>query len=223
MRLWNGWDHPLTATLNDIKAADVSKDATIHLAIPEHRSQDLRNALVAREAATATIQSQGVPSTDAGKEAKAAMESSHAHAEDAAKAILREAIEKAQVLVAGGAEVGIGLSRADAVREAATRVLDRLYPEFAVADHAGWDRVVSEARKRVPDALKQVGHSGDTQDHQVCKAFLRALRPSKRGSELVASFAAPPYGWPREAVEAAMLVLANAGQVKVTGRRDHRG
>jgi hypothetical protein len=24
VRLWNGWDHPLTATLNDIKAADVA-------------------------------------------------------------------------------------------------------------------------------------------------------------------------------------------------------
>jgi hypothetical protein len=217
VRLWNGWDHPLTATLNEIKAADVAKDATIHLVIPEYRSQDLRNAIVAREAATATIQSQGVPSTDAGKEAKAAMESSRARAEETAKAILREAVEKAQVLVAGGAEVGSGLSRGDTVREAATRVLDRLYPEFAVADHVGWDRVVSEARKRVPDALKQVGHTGDAQDHPVCKTFLRALRPSKKGSELLAAFAAPPCGWPREAVEASMLVLANAGQVKVTG------
>ena len=216
VRLWNGWDHPLTTTLNDIKAADVTKDATTHLVIPEHRSQDLRNAIVAREAATATLQSQGPPNTDAGKEAKVAMESSHARAEELAKAILREAVEKAQVLVAGGAEVGSGLSRADAIREAATRVLDRLYPDFALADHAGWDRVVSEARKRVPDSLKQVGHSGDAQDHPVCRAFLRALRPSKKGSELIAHFAAPPYGWPREAVDAAMLVLANAGQVKVT-------
>jgi hypothetical protein len=216
VRLWNGWDHPLTATLNDIKAADVAKDATIHLVIPEYRSQDLRNAIVAREAATATIQNQGVPSTDAGKEAKAAMESSHTRAEDLAKALLNEAVEKAQVLLAGGAEVGSGLSRADAVREAATRVLDRLYPEFAAADYAGWDRVVSEARKRVPDALKQVGHTGDVQDHPVCKALLRALRPSKKGSELLAAFAAPTYGWPREAVEAAMLVLANAGQLKVS-------
>jgi hypothetical protein len=108
VRLWNGWDHPLTATLNDIKAADVAKDATIHLVIPEYRSQDLRNAIVAREAATVTIQNQGVPSTDAGKEAKAAMESSHTRAEDLAKALLNEAVEKAQVLLAGGAEVGSG-------------------------------------------------------------------------------------------------------------------
>jgi hypothetical protein len=218
LRLWNGWDHALTATLNDIKAADVAKDATIHLVIAEHRSQELRNAIVAREASTATIQSQGVPTTDAGKEAKAAMESTRSRNEETAKAILREAVEKAEVLVAGGAaEVGDGLRRADAVREAATRVLDRLYPEFAIADYAAWDRVVSQARRRVPDAIKEVGHAGDPQDHPVCKAFLRALKPSRKGSELHAGFAAPPYGWPREAVEAAMLVLANAGQIKVSG------
>ena len=149
----------------------------------------------------ATIQSQGVPSTDAGKDAKAAMESTRVRDEETAKAILREAVERAQVLVAGGAEVGDGLSRADAVRAAANRVLDRLYPEFAVADHAGWDRAVDDARKRIPDALKQVGHSGDPEDHPVCKAFLRALRPSKKGSELRAAFIAPPYGWPEKAIE----------------------
>jgi len=217
LRLWNGWDHPLTATLNDIKAADIAKDATIHLVIAEHRAQELRNAIVAREAATATIQGQGLPSTDAGKEAKAAMESTRGRAEETAKAILREAVEGAQVLVAGGAEVGDGLKRTDAVREAAIRVLDRRYPEFVVADHVAWDRVVSQARRRVPDALKEVGHTGDPQDHPVCRALLCALRPSKKGSELHANFTAPPYGWPREAVEAAMLSLANAGQIKLAG------
>jgi len=219
LRLWNGWDHPLAGILNDtIKAADVAKDATMHLLIAEHRSPELRNAIVAREAATATIQSQGVPSTDAGKEAKAAMESMRAREENTAKAILREAVARAQVLLAGGAEIdGNGLSRADAVREAATRVLDRLYPDFAAGDHIGWDRVIADARKGVPDALKQVGHIGDAQDHAVCKAFLRALKPSKKGSELIANFTAPPYGWPREAIEAAMLVLANAHQIRVSG------
>jgi hypothetical protein len=77
--------------------------------------------------------------------------------------------------------------------------------------------VVAQARKRVPDALKEVGHTGDAQDHSVCKAFLRFLKPAKRGSELRTWFAGPPYGWPREALDAAMLALANAGQVKVTG------
>src|SRR5271165_20407 len=70
LRLWNGWDHALTATVNDIKAADVAKDATMHLVVSEQQRQALSNAIVAREAATATLQAQGVPTTDPGKEAK---------------------------------------------------------------------------------------------------------------------------------------------------------
>jgi hypothetical protein len=158
-----------------------------------------------------------VPSTDAGKEAERAMESRLEREEAAAKTILREAVDKAQVFVAGGAEVSDGLKRADAVREAANRVLDRLYPEFVAADHTGWDRVDTQARKRIPDALEDVGHMGDPQDHPVCKAFLRALKPAKKGSELRTMFTAPPYGWPETALYAAIRVLANAGQVKVTG------
>ena len=90
-------------------------------------------------------------------------------------------------------------------------MLDRLYPEFLAADHLGWDRVDAQARKRVPDAMKEVGHTGEPQDHPVCKAFLLALTPPKRGSDLRNLFAAPQYGWPKEAVDAVMRVLANAG------------
>jgi hypothetical protein len=37
------------------------------------------------------------------------------------------------------------LSRAAAVREAATRAIDRLYAEFVAADHAVWDRIMERA------------------------------------------------------------------------------
>ena len=215
LRLWNGWEHSLTATVNEIRAADVNKDATLHLIVPDQRRDELRDAIVSLRAANSTIQTQGVPTTDGGKEAKAAMESRRDSAKRKAEDILAEAVANAQVLVAGGAGVGVGLSRADAAKEGAARVLDRLYPEFLAADHAGWDRVDGQARKHVPDAMKEVGHTGDPQDHPVCKAFLRALTPAKRGSDLRNRFAAPPYGWPKEAVDAAMRVLANAGQVKV--------
>ena len=184
LRLWNGWDHSLTNILNDIKAEDVTKDATLHLVIPDDRKAELQDAIVTHRAATAVLQQQGVPTTDGGKEAKAAMQSRLDRAEEIAKAILREAVDKAQVLVAGGAEVGAGLSRADAVKEGALRVLDRLYPEFGAADVLGWDRVINKAKAGVPDAIKEVGHQGEPKDHPVCKAFLRALGASKRGSEL---------------------------------------
>jgi hypothetical protein len=72
------------------------------------------------------------------KDAKAAMESKRDSAEANAKLILKEAVESANVLVAGGAEVGAGLKRADAVREAGLQMLDRQrsagsFPRCAVA------------------------------------------------------------------------------------------
>lgn len=217
LRLWNGWDHGLTATLNEVKAADVTKDATLHMVIPDHRKADLQDAIVTQRAATSVLQRQGVPTTDGGKEAKASMQSRHERAEQLAKTILREAVDQARVLVAGGAEVGAGVSRADAVKEGALRVSDRLFTEFGSADLLGWDRVITEAKAGVPDAIKEVGHQGEPKDHPVCKAFLRALGAGKRGSDLRTIFGSAPYGWPKDAVDAAMLVLANAMQVKVTG------
>lgn len=216
LRLWNGWDHGLISVLAEIKAGDVTKDATLHLVIPDDRKTDLQSAIVSYRAATAVLQRQGVPTTDSGKEAKAAMQSRMERAEQVAKAILRDAVNKAQLLLAGGAEVGAGMSRADAVKDGALRVLDRLYPEFGAADVLGWDRVITKARAGVPDAIKEVGHQGEPKDHPVCKTLLHALGASKKGSDLRNLFAGPPYGWPKDAVDAAMLVLANASEVKVT-------
>ncbi|HWL82092.1 MAG TPA: BREX system P-loop protein BrxC [Roseomonas sp.] len=214
LRFWNGWEHG-AATLNDIKAADVAKDATLHMMVPAHRSKDLSEAIVTLRAVPVVMQRQGVPSTDGGKEAKAAMQARLDRAQLTANEILAEAVADAKVLIAGGREIGIGQSRADAVKDAAQQVLDRLYPDFATADHAGWDRVVTKAKARQPDAIKEVGHQGEPQDHTVCKALLRALGSGKRGSDLRTLFGAPPYGWPREAVDGGLRVLALAGQVKV--------
>jgi hypothetical protein len=221
LRLWNGWDHSLPSTLNDIRASDVTKDATLHLVIPDEHKAELQNAIVTYRAATTVLQHQPIPTTDGGKEAKAAMKSRLDAAEERAKEILREAVNNAQVFVAGGAEVGAELSRADAVRDGALRVLDRLYPDFGAADVLGWDRVINKAKAGVPDAIKEVGYQGEPKDHPVCKAFLRALGAGKRGSDLRTTFAGTPFGWPRDAVDAAMLVLANAWLVKVTGS-DHK-
>ncbi|NGM24333.1 BREX system P-loop protein BrxC [Roseomonas stagni] len=217
LRIWNGWDHALSGTLTEIRGADVQKDATLHLVVPDHRKDDLREALVAFRVATDVIQTQGPPATEGGKEAKKGMESRLERAEQTAKAILREAVANAHVLVAGGTEVGAGLSRADAVKEAAQRGLDRLYSEFVQADHVGWGRALDKARKKVPDALKEVGHAGEPQDHPVAKAILRHLGGGKKGSEIRAHFGGVPYGWPRDAVDATLVALANAGQIKVTG------
>lgn len=220
LHLWNGWDHGSNA-VNDIKARDVTTDATLHLYVAAHRNQELVDAIVTARAVPLAMQRMGVPTTDGGKEAKAAMQGRLEQAQRLAAEILTEAVEQAKVMVAGGAEVGAGKGRADAVREAAQRVLDRLYPEFKSADHTGWSNVVAKARLRDVDAIKQVGHPGEPQEHPVCKALLKACGGGRKGSDLRNLFGGAPYGWPREAVDGALRVLALSGAVKVKGS-DHK-
>jgi hypothetical protein len=128
LRIWNGWDHGLSTVLNEIKGADVAKDATLHLLIPDHRSAELRVAIVAYRAATSVIARQGVPGTDGGKDAKANMESKRDSAESNAKLILKEAVETARVIVVKSLPIPTPFSRPIATPHWA---LVRAYPRHA--------------------------------------------------------------------------------------------
>ena len=78
-------------------------------------------------------------------------------------------------------------------------------------------KALADAKKRIPDALKAVGHVGDAQDHPVCKAVLKAMSPAQKGTDLRGRFGGPTYGWPRDAIDAALVALCNVGQVRAVG------
>jgi len=62
-----------------------------------------------------------------------------------------------------------------------------------------------------------VGYGGDVASHPVCKYVLDFVGMSgKRGKAIRDHFAASPYGWPREAVDGALTVLAVSGNVRAT-------
>jgi hypothetical protein len=214
LRLRSGWDEDLTAVEKDIAAA-ATTDATIHLLISRHRSDELASALATRRTAENVLQLRGVPQTDAGREAQSAMQSRSNKALSAATEIVREAVVQASVLQAGGKLV-TG-APADAVKAAATNALARLYPQFSDGDHGGWDKVRERAMRKDPEAMRAIDHASAPEAHPVCKALLADLGPGRKGSDLRAKFTAPPYGWPQDAVDGALVVLANAGQVRVTG------
>ena len=64
---------------------------------------------------------------------------------------------------------------------------------------------------------KAVDHAGAPESHPVCKALLNELGPGRKGSDLRSKFTGPPYGWSQDAIDGALVVLANAGLVRVTG------
>ena len=206
----------MTSVEKEIAAATTS-DATVHLLISRQRSRDneLTTALTTLRAAENVLQIRGVPQTDAGREAQSAMQSRVNKAQTDAKEIIRESVDQARVLQAGGKL--ISGAPADAVKEAATNAFARLYPQFADGDHAGWDKVRDRAVRKDPDAMKAVDHTGVPESHPVCKALLADLGPGRKGSDLRMKFTNPPYGWSQDTVDGALIVLANAGLLRVTG------
>lgn len=214
LRFRIGWEEDLASVEKEIAGASPN-DPTVHLLLPSHRSDELTREIAAWRAAESVLQLKGVPGTDAGVEAQKAMQSRSSRAQSQAKDLVREAVGQAKVVQAGGKVVTGAL--ADAVREAASNALARLYPKFADADHPGWSKVFDRAMKKDPDAMKAVDHSGAPEAHPVCKAILAELGSGRKGSSVRTKFMEPEYGWSQDAVDAALVVLANAGHVKVTG------
>ena len=214
MRLHNAWGEDLTAVEKEIAAASPT-DATVHFLIPSVRNEELARALATKRAAESVLQLKGVPGTEPGREAQRAMQTRAERAAKEATEIIQEAVGQARVIQAGG-QVVTG-APADAVKDAAVNALARLYPKFSEADHMGWGKVLERAQRKDPDALKAVDFQGAPETHPVCKALLNELGPGRKGSDLRGKFTTPHFGWSQDAVDGALMVLANAGVIRVTG------
>jgi len=105
------------------------------------------------------------------------------------------------------------------IKEAAENALQRLYPHFHTADHAGWEKVYSRARQGSPDALKAVGHDGEPVKNSVCKTILASIAGGKKGSDIRTYFEDSPFGWPRDAVDGGLQVLLVAGLIRAQDQR----
>jgi hypothetical protein len=214
LRLRSGFDEDLATAEREISAA-ATTDPTVHLLIQRHRIDDLNRALATRRAADQVLSLKGVPQTDAGREAQSAMQSRSNKALSVAGEIVREAVQQARVMQAGGKL--IAGAPADAVKAAADNALARLYPQFTDGDHPGWEKVRERAMRKDPDAIKAVDHTAAPEVHPVCRILLGDLGAGRKGSDLRNKYTAAPYGWSQDVVDGALVVLANAGLVRVTG------
>jgi hypothetical protein len=134
-----------------------------------------------------------------------------------------------------------GLSAVAQGRSAVSRRLIRLGPDdkapsdgLIVRMHNGWDetlktvstdiaaqpdteRVVRNAQGGQTEALKAVGHNGPPETNPVCQMIRAKLGAGRKGKELRDEFEGHPYGWPQDAVDGALLVLAHAGLIRTLG------
>jgi len=213
----DGWGEKEITVVNDARAAG-SDSAIIYVYIPKASANDLQKALVEYEAAKSTLDFKGIPTSDSGKEARKGMETRMAAAEAARNQIVNDVIDGAKVFQGGGGE-RYELNLVAKVEAAAQASLDRLFPNFKDADDNRWHSVINRAKDGDGQALEAVDWKDVPEKHPVCAAVLSEVGSGKRGKEVRDTFEASPYGWPRDAVDAALITLHTTGHLRAT----HKG
>lgn len=167
------------------------------------------------KAAEATLQErQGAEAGD-GLMAEGAMKTRKHEAERGIASKLDELLLSAQVYLGGGVPVA-GASLRDQVDDAIAKALSRRFPKFALADVAGWPKVVARAKAGNPDALNQIGHAGEPEKHAVAMELISSIGSGIKGKELRTRFEGGIFGWPRDCIDGVILTLVASGQVRAS-------
>ena len=216
IRLWirDGWGTDESTALSDARAAGPDSP-TIHVFVPKSRADALLRLIATLDAATETLDYKGVPATEEGKEARQGMETRRTDAEHNLRALVARIIDRAKVFQGGGNE-RLESALPKKVEEAANASLARLFYQFDDADDPRWRHVIDRARGGAEHPLEAVDHRGKTEEHPVCAAVLTWVGAGTRGRDVRSHFSDPPYGWPRDAVDGALISLFETGHLRAT-------
>ncbi len=219
--LWirDGWNCDETMVRTDALQAGAASPS-VFVFLPSVRVKDeLRGNLLELMAAKATLDKRAHLTGDDGHEGREAMATIANAAEQAVGNLLRECLDGARVFQGGGQELE-GNTLADKLSQAVANSLVRLYPQFDLADDPRWPKVLEAARKGQADALKAINYEAEPAKNPVCKAVLGFIGAAKKGAEISAHFLAAPYGWPEDALDAALMVLLVPGVLRATDDRN---
>jgi hypothetical protein len=187
----------------------------LYVFIPRQSAEDLRRLVVEAEATQQTLDAKGNPTGDEGREARQSMDSRHAKAIGERDRLVREIVANAKVFQGGGNEV-IRLTLDDRVRESAGDSLIRLFPRFKDADSGAWEAVIKRAREGADQPFQPVGHADATEKYPVCLQVVAAIGAGKVGGEIRKALRASPYGWPQDAIDAALIALHRSQHITAT-------
>jgi len=197
-------------------ARSAGSDSTvIYVFVPRASADDLRRWIIDAAAAEQAIESKGVPSTPEGAEARRSMESRLALAIKSRDDLVRDIVGNAKVFQGGGTEM-LQLTLDAKLRDAIASSLVRLFPRFGEADSAAWKVAMQRARDGADQPFGPVGHSGATEQHAVCQEVVSRIGMGKTGTAIRKELEAAPFGWPRDAVDAALTALHRSQHLRVT-------
>ncbi|MBK8060292.1 MAG: BREX system P-loop protein BrxC [Gemmatimonadetes bacterium] len=185
--------------------------------IPKLQPEDLRKAVIDAEAADQTLGVKGSPASPEGIEARRGMESRRLLAQRERDELVRRAVAAARVFQGGGTEL-LQLEVNERLKAGAEDSCVRLFPQFKHADatSASWEAVIKRAREGGDTPFQPVGHAGATELHPVCQQVITTIGAGKVGTEVRKALEGAPFGWPRDAVDAALIALHRSQQLTAT-------
>lgn len=213
----DGWGENESTALADARAAGTDSPV-IYVYVPKASADDLKKAITEYEAAKATIEFKGTPTTPEGQEARDSMATRMGSSEVTRNSIIKDVINAAKVIQGGGQEL-FDLTLKDKVNSAAEISLDRLFPNFQDADDDRWHTVINRAKNGSEAALQAVDWNDAPEKHQICSAVISEIGSGKKGKDIRDAFESAPYGWPCDAIDAALITLFTTGHIRVT----HKG
>ncbi len=209
----DGW----SSNLSSVKAnsAALGTDSSVLCGfIPKVEEDNLREAITNYKAAehVLTARKSSVNTVEA-QEACQGMETIKMQAQGDIDRIIHMAVQRMSLFVSGQ-EMSTDPSIEEATKRELNNCITNLYPQFKVADQIGWEKVYADAAKAKPDALKHINHTGDVENQPVCKEILQYITPGKKGSEITNNYMKTPYGWSKDAIEGAIMVLFACNKIK---------
>ena len=210
----DGW----SASEKDVTDAARSAGAdspTVHVFIPRQSADDLRRLIVEADAAQQTLDAKGAPAGPEGQEARQSMDSRKARAVGDRDRLTREIVSNTKVFQGGGNEVLLS-TLDDRIKTSSDDALVRMFPRFKEADSAAWPAVIKRARDGADHPFQPTGHTDATEKHAVCQQVTSTIGAGTSGADIRKALSGSPFGWPRDAVDAALIALHRSQHVTAT-------
>lgn len=212
----DGWSTTEKGFVDEARRAGAT-GALIYVFIPKKDDTDLRQAVVDAMAAERTLNKKGHPSSPEGIEARRSMESRRDAAFKRREQVIDRIVGSVKVFQGGGHE-RLETALEDKLRAAAEASLDRLFPRFGEADALAtqWEASIKRAREGADQPFNSVGHIGPIESHPVCRQVLSSIGAGKSGTELRKLLRGSPFGWPQDAIDAALIALHRSQHLSAT-------
>jgi hypothetical protein len=193
--------------VNAARTAGVT-DPILYIFIPRKSRDELLTAIASELAAEQTLNAKGVPATSEGQVARQSMESRLRLAQEQRRALVTDIVGAAKVFQGGGNEL-LQLTLDEKIRAGAEASLVRLFPRFKEADFAGsaWESAIKRARDGADQPFSPLKYQGAIDQHPVCRQVLTTIGSGKAGTPIRKDLEGSPCGWPRDAVDAALIAL----------------